>query len=170
VGLAVVLVGGCSGDDAEPSFEELDMALADEDFAAECILDWVQVRRFYMTNLLGLLDEALEVAHSPDGGTYPPGTLIQLVPMEAMFKRGPGWNADTNDWEFFALDVTAEDTTIVARGAADTVNQFGGNCFDCHREAEPQWDMVCEQGRGCEDIPLSPELITSIQNGDPRCQ
>jgi hypothetical protein len=165
--LAGLWLGGCGGDDAEPTFEELDMALTGDDF--ECILDGTRVRRFYLTNKLGRLDEALEVAASPTGGTYPPGTLIQLVPQEAMFKRGPGWNPETNDWEFFFLDVDEEGTTIATRGAEDTVNAFGGNCFDCHREAEPQWDMVCEQGRGCEDLPLSASLIESIQQGDPRC-
>jgi hypothetical protein len=164
--VVVGLAAGC-GDDTEPTFEDLDVELTADDF--ECILGWEKVRRFYITNKLGRTREAVAVANSAEGGVYPPGTLVQLIPTEAMFKRGPGWSPETNDWEFFALNVSSEGTTIASRGAEETLNQFDGNCFDCHREAEPQWDMICEQDRGCEPIPLSESFIESIQNGDPRC-
>ena len=159
--------------DAPPPMRR-DAMVEGEDFEAEaedfgCILEWPMVRRFRITNTLGHLDDALAVANSETGGTYPVGTIIQLVPGEAMVKRGRGWSPETNDWEFFALDVSAESTTIRSRGAAETVNQFGGNCFDCHRLAEPQWDFVCEDDHGCDPLPLSPELLLNIQNGDPRC-
>jgi hypothetical protein len=42
------------------------------------------VRQFYVDNLLGNLDATLAVANSATGGTYPAGTVIQLVPTEAM--------------------------------------------------------------------------------------
>src|SRR5688572_27004573 len=66
------------------------------------------VRGFFLDNRRGHLDEALAVARSDDGGEYPVGTIIQLVPQEAMVKRRAGWNAATNDWEFFFLDVGPE--------------------------------------------------------------
>lgn len=165
-----VLVGGlglagCGEGSDAPAGEDLE--LTGEDF--DCILDGTKVRRFYVTNELGRLDETLEVANSSTGGTYPPGTLIQLVPFEAMFKRGPGWNPETNDWEFFALDVDESGTTIVSRGAEDTVNQFGGNCFECHSQAEPQWDFVCEQTHGCDPLPIDGDTIEAVQGNDPRC-
>ena len=59
------------------------------------------VRQFYVENLLGNLDATLAVANSATGGTYPPGSVIQLVPGEAMVKRDKGFNAVTRDWEFF---------------------------------------------------------------------
>jgi hypothetical protein len=147
--------------------EALDFDPTPEDF--ECLLAWDQVRNFRVANKLGQLEEALRVANSPEGGVYPVGTILQLVTFEAMVKRGPGFSPESNDWEFFFLSVTAEGTTIEKRGVTDVVNQFNGNCFDCHREADPRFDFVCEQGRGCIDLPLTPELIAQIQSGDPRC-
>lgn len=144
-----------------------DLEMQAEDFT--CIQDWERVRRFRITNLLGHLDEALEVANSSDGGVYPVGTIIQLVPAEAMVKRREGWSPETNDWEFFFLEPTADGTHIVTRGSTDVVNAFGGNCLDCHAKAEPQWDFVCEQDHGCDPIPLGEDLINTLQDSDPRC-
>jgi len=109
------------------------------------------------------------VAESPDGGVYPVGTVIQLIPSEAMVKRADGWSPQTGDWEFFSLSVSANGTVIEDRGATETVNQFGGNCLDCHALAEPQWDFVCEQDHGCDPIPIPEATIDMLQEGDPRC-
>lgn len=145
--------------------EDLDMQPGD--FA--CILGWDKVRKFRITNLLGHLDEALAVAEDPAGGVYPVGTVIQLIPNEAMVKRAVGFAPDNSDWEFFALTTTADGTTIMARGTSEVVNGFGGNCFDCHAKAEPQWDRICESGHGCDPLPFTPEQIEMVQQGDPRC-
>lgn len=146
-----------------------DLAMTAADF--DCMLDWPAVRRFRITNKLGMLDDALAVANSADGGIYPPGTVIQLVPQEAMVKRARGWNPTTNDWEFFFLDIDGEGAvSIRTRGAEETVNAFGGNCFECHAKAAPQWDFVCEQDRGCDPLPFSAEVIMGIQENDPRCR
>ena len=51
------------------------------------------------------------MANDPNGGTYPVGTLIQLIPQEAMIKRHKGFNAKTSDWEFFFLTTDATGTT-----------------------------------------------------------
>ena len=134
-----------------------------------CIRDMTPVRGFYVDNLLGDLDATVAVANSPTGGVYPAGTLIQLVPTEAMVKREPGFSPATRDWEFFELLVSAEGTSVGTRGFADVVNRFGGNCFACHVRAEPQWDMICEQGRGCDPIPVTPTMARAIQKTDPRC-
>jgi hypothetical protein len=69
-----------------------------------CITEMTHVRQFYVDNLLGNLDATLAVANSATGGTYPPGSVIQLVPGDAMVKRDKGFNAVTHDWEFFELD------------------------------------------------------------------
>lgn len=126
------------------------------------------VNGYFIANKLGKLDEAVAVAKSADGGTYPVGTIIQLVPQEAMVKRAPGWSSATNDWEFFFLDVTAEGATIVTRGAEKTVNRFGGNCASCHALAEPKWDFICEQTHGCDPLPIDRKVIEGIQAADPR--
>ena len=187
--LALFLLAGCGGDDdAEPGAdaagaqadagaadagasidggagEDLDMQAAD----FGCIRDGTQVRSFFVTNPLGHLDEALAVADSKSGGTYPVGTVIQLIPLEAMVKRREGWDPSTGDWEFFSLSVAATETTILQRGGADVQNSFGGNCFECHSMAAPQWDLVCEDSHGCEPLGIPDEVIQSLQDGDTRC-
>lgn len=134
-----------------------------------CIRDMTPVRGFYIDNLLGDLEATKAVAESETGGTYPPGSVIQLVPTEVMVKREKGHSPATNDWEFFELNVSAEGSEISTRGFSDVVNRFGGNCLDCHEKAAPQWDMVCEQNHGCAPIPLSALMVRAIQKTDPRC-
>ncbi len=145
--------------------EDLDMQA--EDFV--CILGWDKVRKFRITNLLGHGDAALAVANDPAGGVYPVGTVIQLIPNEAMVKRAIGFAPENSDWEFFALETSASGTTIVSRGTTEVANGFGGNCFDCHAKAEPQWDRICEEGHGCDPLPFTAEQIEMVQQGDPRC-
>lgn len=135
-----------------------------------CIRDMNAVRGFYVDNLLGNVEATLAIAQSETGGTYPAGSLIQLVPGEAMVKREAGFAPQTNDWEFFELDITAAGAKIKVRGTDEAVNQFGGNCLECHAKAEPQWDLVCEQGHGCDPLPLTPTMLKAIQNTDPRCE
>ena len=135
----------------------------------KCLDDMVKVRHFYVDNLLGRVDETVAVARSTDGGVYPPGSVVQLVPTEVMVKHPPGWNAATRDWEFFELDVSEEGSSIRNRGFVDVVNKFGGNCFGCHVKAEPQFDLICEQDHGCDPIPVTREQIAEVQAADPRC-
>jgi hypothetical protein len=136
----------------------------------ECITRWTHVRNFYVTNKLGNLDGTLAIANdTTNGGKYPVGTIIQLVPFEAMVKRHAGFSADTNDWEFFSLNAAATGTQIVSRGTKNVVNQFGGNCFTCHQKADPKFDFVCEETHGCDPLPLTPQLIQAAQASDARC-
>lgn len=134
-----------------------------------CIRDLKPVRGFYVGNLLGNVEATLAVAKKGEGGAYPVGSVVQLVPGEAMVKHPPGFNAATNDWEFFELDTLATGTRIRVRGTTEAVNQFGGNCLSCHAQAEAKWDMICEQGHGCAPIPITPVMSKAIQNTDPRC-
>jgi len=134
-----------------------------------CITKMTLVRQFYVDNLKGQLDATLAAANSPTGAVYPPGSVIQLIPGEAMVKRDKGFNAATRDWEFFELDVSKEGTQIRKRGFADVVNRFGGNCFGCHVAARPEWDLVCETGHGCAPIPLTRAMSGALQRTDPRC-
>jgi hypothetical protein len=136
----------------------------------DCILNWQKVRGFRVKRIGGgALAESLAVANNANGGNYPPGTVLQLVPTEAMVKREPGFSPATKDWEFFALNAQRSGTTITSRGTTNVINAFGGNCFNCHDKAQPQWDLVCEQSHGCDPLPISSATIQSIQNGDPRC-
>ena len=122
----------------------------------------------FVTNVRGHLDEALAVARSPQGGRYPVGTIIQLVPQEAMVKRAAGFSPPTNDWEFFSLDVSPTGTKILTRGGAEVVNRFGGSCSGCHGAAQPAFDFVCGQDHGCAPLPIGPQVIKALQVADPR--
>lgn len=135
----------------------------------QCIRDMTPVRGFYVDNLLGNLEGTLDVANSSDGGTYPAGSVVQLVPGEVMVKLASGTSPATKDWEFFELDVSPAGTEIRKRGFVDVVNRFGGNCFACHVQAEAKWDMVCETGHGCDPIPLTRDIQVLLQKTDPRC-
>jgi hypothetical protein len=167
---AAVAVACSSGDDdstATTTTEPVeDVEMQAGDFVP--LQDMTPVRGFFVANRLGHLDEAVAVANDPDGGVYPVGTVIQLVPQEAMVKRAPGFDPDSNDWEFFDLDVSPQGTEILTRGGAEVLNRFGGSCADCHSAAEPQFDFVCEDTHGCEPLPIDDATIRSIQESDPR--
>ncbi|HTB69179.1 MAG TPA: hypothetical protein VK727_23360 [Steroidobacteraceae bacterium] len=141
--------------------------VTDESFG--CISHLKPVRGFFVGNLIGNLAGTLQVARSPNGGVYPPGSVIQLVPTEVMVKQPKGFNEVTHDWEFFELNVSKEGTSINKRGFAEVVNRFGGNCFACHIKAQPQWDFVCETAHGCDPIPLTQPILRALQHTDPRC-
>ena len=136
------------------------------DFAK--ITSMTTVRGFYVDNLLGHLDETLAVSNDPKGGTYPAGTLIQLVPEEAMVKQRPGFDPATRDWEFFFLDTSAQGTKIVTRGGEEVVNRFGGNCASCHAAATAKFDFVCGKTHGCAPLPIGDDVFRAIQQADPR--
>lgn len=154
---------------AEAAVATAPTAMQIEADAFSCLENMTKVRHFFVDNLLGDLDATLAVAESTDGGIYPPGSVVQLVPTEVMVKHPVGFNAATRDWEFFELDVSAEGSSIRNRGFVDVVNKFGGNCFACHIKAEPKYDLICEQGHGCDEIPVTREMIAAIQAQDPRC-
>ncbi|MCI5140458.1 MAG: hypothetical protein D3909_01730 [Candidatus Electrothrix sp. ATG1] len=146
---------------------EKTVEVTDQDFG--CIRDMEQIRGMYVGNLLGNIDATIAVANSEEGGVYPPGTVVQIVPGEAMVKREAGFNAATNDWEFFALDVSAEGTKIASRGGEEVKTPFGQDCLSCHAQAEPKWDMICETGHGCAPIPITRDMIVALQKTDKRC-
>jgi hypothetical protein len=149
-------------------------AIADEQVRVDassfkCITRMHHVGAFYVDNLLGHVDATIATANSSTGEAYPPGSLIQLVPGEAMVKREAGFNPATHDWEFFELDVSKKGTQIRKRGFAEVVNRFGGNCFACHVQARPQWDLVCGLDHGCAPLPFTRAMIGAVQRTDPRC-
>jgi hypothetical protein len=143
---------------------DLDMQASD----FTCILDWPKVDNYRITNKLGNLTGALAVANSATGGHYPVGTVIQLIPGEAMVKRRVGFDPANNDWEFFALTASASGTTIDMRGGSEVTNA-AGSCAGCHGGAMPQWDFVCDTTHGCKPLPLPVSFLLEVQSEDPRC-
>ena len=166
-----LVVGGCGSDTTKvtakvPPGPPEDLAMQAADF--QNLHDMTPVRGFFVDNQLGHLEAALKIANSHQGGVYPVGTIIQLVPQEAMVKRRAGFNRLTKDWEFFFLTTDATGTTIDVRGGEKVVNRFGGNCASCHALAQPKFDFVCEKDHGCEPLPIGDDIIHSIQEADPR--
>ena len=134
-----------------------------------CLKKMHPVRGFFVDNLLDDLDATIAAANQPEGAFYPPGSVVQLIPTEVMIKHNKGWSKKTNDWEFFELIVSEQGSKIKVRGTTQVFNKFGGNCLDCHQQAEPQWDFICEDSHGCEPLPIPDFLIRWTQKGDPRC-
>ncbi|HSO96516.1 MAG TPA: hypothetical protein VLV81_10790 [Acidimicrobiia bacterium] len=125
------------------------------------------VRGFFVDNRLGHLAAALRAARAGKG-VYPVGTILQLVPQEAMVKRRKGFSPATHDWEFFFLQTTPQGSTIVNHGTTTVVNRFGGNCASCHLAAQSHFDLVCEHNHGCAPLPVGDDVIAAIQRADPR--
>lgn len=162
--------GGGSMDDYEPQASDF-----------TCIADWERPMGpngavgFRITNVLGHTAEALAVAENPDGGVYPVGTIIQHLPTEAMAKRGPGFSAETKDWEFFQLTLSAQGATITARGATNVMT-MGNTCASCHSTADDSMDFICNTSKdyastACDggfDFPIS--MLESQENSAANCR
>jgi hypothetical protein len=164
--LAVVLVMGGSAL-VGPAHAGRQFVATESDF--ECVTNWAQVGnlRVHHAKRKKLKKAVRILTKDKPGRKLPVGTIIQLVPFEAMVKRGKGFNPEVGDWEFFTLRPRRDGTDILSRGQ-DAVNFLGGGCVVCH-QAAADFDFVCRDGHGCVDIPLDDELIRTLQEGDARC-
>jgi len=135
-----------------------------------CILDWPKIRNTRMKNSdPEKLKEAMRIFQDgvPDK-EYPVGTILQLVPFEAMVKHPREKFPKSNGWEFFFLDVSKEGTKIKDRGERVVNLSQGITCLSCHKAAA-RFDFVCEKRHGCAPIPFDDQKIIELQNADPRC-
>lgn len=164
LGITLIITGQSNSQDAD---KQLDVTEA----LFKCLTEMKKSSSgaFFVDNMLGNVDATLAVSNSETGGEYPVGSVISLVPSEVMIKHQKGWNEETNDWEFFELNVSEAGSEIKVRGTTEVVNQFGGNCFGCHMLARPEWDLICGIDHGCAPLPIDRETIANIQNSDPRC-
>ena len=133
-----------------------------------CITKMTSVKHFFVDNLAGNVAGTVGVAQAGTG-QFPEGTVLQLIPNEAMVKQQKGFSPGTNDWEFFALDTDKDGTKIVNSGAEEVNNFLGLNCFECHKAARAEFDLVCEQDHGCAPLPLTRAMFHAVQHTDPRC-
>ncbi|HEV7730986.1 MAG TPA: hypothetical protein VGR62_02445 [Candidatus Binatia bacterium] len=150
-----------------PALAAKDFEATESDFA--CLLNWDKVNNVRIFNAKPrLLRKAKRVLESGrPNRKYPVGTIMQLIPGEAMVKRKKSFNPDGNGWEFFQLGTSASGTTIVSRGA-DAINFLGLECKACHAAAV-KFDFVCEKTHGCIVLPLTDAGIDALQRADPRC-
>ena len=170
---AALLVAGCGDAPARQDWENTfdgegdDLFLEDDDFP--CLSDsrWDVVDGTRIWNPLGRQAEAVARARQRDLGDYPVGTVVQLFPEEAMVKRGRGFSAATNDWEYFVLHVASGQTVITSRGSTD-VGNAAGSCVGCHGAASA-FDSICFTNTSCAPLPFF--INTDVDpSTDPRCQ
>jgi len=159
VGLAYWMIGGASAADVSVSAQTFG-----------CILDWPQVRNTRIKHAdPKQLAEAMRIFRDSVPNTeYPVGTILQLVPFEAMVKHPREKFPKTNGWEFFALEVSPTGTKIRDRGDSVVNLSQGKTCLSCHQPAA-SFDFVCEKGHGCAPIPFNDQAIQALQRADARC-
>jgi len=139
----------------------------------DCLLEWPQVRRMRVFNAKPRqLRKAIRILErSKPRRKLPRGTILQLVPTEAMVKAKGGFNKEGGGWEFFRLGVGPEGTTILERGGVEVSNRLTNppaSCQNCHVAAR-KFDFVCETGHGCIELGIPDTIIELLQNADPRC-
>jgi hypothetical protein len=146
-----------------------DITVSEQTFG--CILDWPKVRntRFKHADPEKLKEAMRIFRDSVPDKEYPVGTILQLVPFEAMVKHPREKFPKSNGWEFFALEVSEAGTKIRDRGVDNVVNlSLGAPCLSCHQPAA-KFDFVCEKGHGCAPIPFDDQKIAELQHADLRC-
>lgn len=144
-----------------------DVVVTEKSFG--CILDLPKVRNTRIQNPdPEKLKEAIRIFRdSVPNQEYPTGTILQLVPFEAMVKHPREAFPNSNGWEFF-LKLSEHGTEIQDRGDKVVNATLKRPCLSCHEPAT-KFDFVCEKGHGCAPIPLTDQQIAGIQASDPRC-
>lgn len=145
-----------------------DLVVSEQTFG--CILDWPKIRntRFKHADPVKLKEAMRIFRDSVPDKEYPVGTILQLVPFEAMVKHPREKFPSSNGWEFFALEVSEAGTTIRDRGDQVVNLVLGAPCLSCHQPAT-RFDFVCEKGHGCAPLPLDDQMIAEMQRADGRC-
>ena len=146
-----------------------DLAITEKSFG--CLLDLPKVRNTRIQNPdPAKLREAIRIfKDSVPDKEYPTGTVLQLIPTEAMVKHDRAAFPKSNGWEFFALKVSADGTTILDRGDKVLNTSLKKPCLGCHSPAA-KFDFVCEKSHGCAPIPVTDQQIAAVQSADPRCK
>jgi len=159
VGLGLSMAGSVYAEDVTVSEKSLG-----------CIRDGTKIRNTYIKNAdPEKLKEAVRIfKNSVPDKEYPVGTFLQLLPGEVMVKHPRAKFPDTNGWEFFALELSAQGSKIKIRGDK-TTNFQGVPCMSCHQPAV-KFDFVCEKGHGCAPLPFDDKKLAEIQGTDPRCR
>jgi hypothetical protein len=146
-----------------------DLVITEKDFV--CVLNLPKVRNTRIQNPdPEKLKEATRIfKDSMPNQDYPTGTILQLIPTEAMVKHDRASFPNSNGWEFFALQVSADGTKILDRGDKVLNTSLKKPCLECHVPAV-KYDFVCEKGHGCATIPVTDQQIAAMQAADPRCK
>jgi len=152
-----------------PSASAQDMVVSEQTFG--CILDMPKIRntRFKHADPAKLKEAMKIFRESEPDKEYPVGTILQLVPFEAMVKHPHDKFPKSNGWEFFALEVSEAGTKILDRGGENVLNiLLKAPCLSCHQPAA-KFDFVCEKGHGCAPLSIDDQQIAELQRADARC-
>ncbi len=147
-----------------------DLVVTEKSFG--CLLDLPKVRNTRIQNPdPQKLKEAIQIfKDSVPDKEYPTGTILQLIPTEAMVKHE---RAAFSKYElagnFSPWKVSADGTTIQDRGDRVINASLKKPCLDCHSPAA-KFDFVCEKGHGCAPIPVTDQQIAAMQSADQRCK
>jgi hypothetical protein len=130
----------------------------------QCLLDGTKApgKHFFVfhRHKAALRKALLKIETGKMGKGLPVGTVIQLVPFEAMVKRGGKFNREGHGT-----------TEITLRGQSEVLSAFTHtSCQNCHETQAAQHDAICEFVQGTEGIGLTDDILTVLQNGDPRCK
>jgi hypothetical protein len=146
-----------------------ELKISEENFG--CILDMPKIRntRFKHSDPAKLKEAMKIFRDSVPDQEYPVGTILQLVPFEAMVKHPREKFPKSNGWEFFALEVSERGTKIIDRGGENVLNVLlKAPCLSCHQPAA-KFDFVCEKGHGCAPLSIDDQQIADLQKADQRC-
>lgn len=134
-----------------------------------CISDGTKVRHSFIQHAdPAKRQEAVRLYENKvENADYPEGTIIRMIPQEAMVKRTKAAFPKSNGWEYFAVQVTPQGSSVRERGEAAS-NRLG-TCQNCHSGAVKS-DLICGGGPGCAAVPLTEEQIATLQANDPRCK
>lgn len=158
--------GGCGSSHASPEPQCAGEYVAQaDDFG--CIRDWPGKDAVRLVNRCGHQEAALEMLRNPHPNMeLPVGTIIQVLPNEAMVKRGNAFDPEHGNWEYFILAPLPGGTRVVARGTQ--VFNVGGTCRHCHVHAR-EHDNVCGLGHDCPPPGVRNAHFLWTQYLDPRC-
>ena len=167
--MSIGLIGSGLGVSLPSSASAQELLVSEQAFG--CILDMPKVRntRFKHTDPEKLKEAMKIFRESAPDKEYPVGTILQLVPFEAMVKHPREKFPKSNGWEFFALEVSEGGTKIIDRGDENVLNiLLKAPCLSCHQPAA-KFDFVCEKGHGCAPLSIDDQQIADLQKADLRC-
>src|SRR5438445_13702311 len=120
-----------------------DVTVSEKSFT--CIRDGHKIRNTYIRNAdPEKLKEAVRIfKNSVPEKEYPVGTILQLVPYEAMVKHRREKFPKTNGWEFFGWQASEAGTKIRDRGPNVVNLSLRAPCLSCHQPAT-RIDGLCD--------------------------
>ena len=145
-----------------------DITVSEQTFG--CILDWPKVRntRFKHSDPEKLKEAMRIFRNSVPDKEYPVGTILQLVPFEAMVKHPREKFPKTMDGSFSLWMSPTKGPRSMIEERVSSMFRKESPGLSCHQPVA-KFDFVSEKGHGCAPIPFDDQKIADIQKADLRC-